>query len=689
MSPLDRPASRRTSGAAALRRRAETLLQASPPPGAGGEAAADPQSLLHELQVHQIELELQNEQLRQAQAETETALERFADFHDFSPAGFFTLGQDGTILQVNLSGARLLGLERGRLIGRRLGTFVSPAGRLVFGDFLQGMFAGGARRVCELELLGEAPSARIVQVTARLSPDRRECRTVVVDITEQKQVERALRESERRFRDIAGISADWVWEVDVAGRYTYASENVQELLGYAPDELVGKTAFELMPADEALRVEQEFNAFVRRGEAFRDLENIVLDSQGGRHDTLTNGTPILDATGRVIGYRGVDRDVTRRRQTETALKASEQRFRDLVNTTDGVVWEADANTLDFSFASQQAERLLGYPVADWLQPGFCVRNLHPDDRGWVSDYCLSHRTSPTPFDFDCRFTAQDGRTVWLHVIVTTVAKNGAPCWLRGIMVDITQRKQIEQRLREMAETLEFKVLERTAELRKLSAQLTLAEERERRLLAQDLHDNLGQLLAVIKIKLTSLPGDAPVPWLTEILGLVDQADRAARDVSQALSPPILQNLGLAPALEWLGEEIERVYGLAVHVDRGECCKHLAEEIQAVLYRSARELLINVARHAGVREASLSCLCDGDRLVIVVSDAGCGFDPAEHFGTWPGHRSFGLRSIHERIISFGGEVEVDSSPGCGTTVTLSLPRLIGEKDICDDPHTAGR
>ena len=566
---MNTPTPQQTPDAVELRRRAETLLHTSSPGRSSGDAAADTQRLLHELQVHRIELELQNEQLRQAQAETEAALERLADFHDFSPAGFFTLERGGTILQVNLSGARLLGLERSRLIGQRFGAFIGVAGRPAFDSFLQGMFGGGTGRSCEFELLAEAQPARIVQANARLSPDQRECRTVVIDITGQKQVERALRESERRFRDIADISADWIWEVDLAGRYTYASENVHKLLGYTPDELIGRTAFDLMPADEAVRVEQEFTAFALRGEAFRDLENIVLDSQGAPHDTLTNGTPVHDAAGRVIGYRGVDRDITRRRQAEEALKAS------------------------------------------------------------------------------------------------------------------------EQRLREMAGSLESRVAERTAQLRRLSAQLTVAEERERRVLAQDLHDNLSQLLAVIKIKLTSLPGDALAPALGEVIGLVEQADRAARHVSQALSPPILQSLGLAPALEWLGEEIERVYGLRVHVDPGECSKHLAEEIQAVLYRSARELLINVARHAGVREASLSCLCDGDRLIIVVSDAGRGFDPADHLGAWSGHGSFGLRSIHERVTNFGGKVDIDSSPGNGTTVTLSLPRFIGEKDICDDPHNAGR
>ena len=569
MTPAQTPVPRETSDAEELRRRAETLLHSSLPGDSPANAAADPQRLLHELQVHEIELELQNEQLRQAQAETEAALERFADFHDFSPAGFFTLGQDGTVMQVNLSGARLLGLERSRLIGRRFGAFIFAAGRSAFDEFLRGTFAGDTGRSCELELVVHAQPPRIVQVSATLSPDQRERRTVAVDVTAQEQVVQALRLSERRLRDVADVSADWVWEVDLTGRYTYASANVRGLLGYAPDEIIGRTAFDLMPDNEAVRVQAEFAAYFRRGEVFRDLENIVLDSLGGRHDTLTSGTPVRDGAGQIIGYRGVNRDITRRRRAEEALKAS------------------------------------------------------------------------------------------------------------------------EQRLREMADSLESKVAERTAQLRTLSAQLTLTEERERRMLAQDLHDNLGQLLAAIKIKLTSLPGNPLAPSIREVVELVEQADRAARNVGQALSPPILQRLDLASALEWLGEEIERVYGLRVHVDLGECHKHLAEEIQAVLYRSARELLINVARHAAVRDASLICLCDDDRLVIAASDAGCGFEPADHFGAWSGHHSFGLRSIHERIVNLGGEVDIDSSPGNGTTVTLSVPFFVAQREIRDDPHNTGR
>lgn len=627
------------------------------------------------------------EELRHAQAERAEALERFTDFYDFSPVGLFTLKQDGAIAQVDLTGARLLGMERSRLIDRHFAAFVAESGRPALGDFLQRVFAGDARQICKLELVIGGQPPRAVQLNAMLAPDRQECRAAVVDITEQKQVERELRESERRFRDVADISADWIWEVDMAGRYTYASESVRALLGYAPQDIIGKTAFDLMPPDEAVRAQEVFAAIAMRGESFRDLENIVLDSRGGRHDTLTNGTPMLDAAGKMIGYRGVDRDITKRRRAEEALKLSQQRFRDIVNTTEGIVWEADARSFDFTYVSRQAERLLGFPVEEWRQPGFWVKNLYPDDREWALEYCQSCTRRMAAHDFEYRFVARDGRTVWLHDIVTVVKEDGAPRWLRGIMMDITARKQAEQALREMADGLEQKVAERTRQLRQLAAQLTVVEERERRKLAQDLHDDLGQLLAVIRIKLNAIEAGAPKLPIDSVLGLVKQAEESVRTITSQLSPPVLHTLGLVPALEWLGEEIERVYGLRVHVDHDHCPKHLLDEVQAVLYRSARELLINAAKHARVDEVSLSCMCQCDRLLLVVSDAGCGFDPGAHMDQWPVHQGFGLRSINERICNLGGEMEIDSSPGNGTTITLSVACSSIEREICDDPRNA--
>lgn len=139
--------------------------------------------------------------------------------------------------------------------------------------------------------------------------------TIIRDITERRRADAALRASEQRFRDVAGVSADWIWEVDAAGCYTYASESVCSLLGYAPEEIVGKTPFDFMPPAEADRVRQAFGVIASNAAVFRDLENIVVDAQGGLHDILTSGTPVHDANGQVIGYRGVDRDVTEHKRT--------------------------------------------------------------------------------------------------------------------------------------------------------------------------------------------------------------------------------------------------------------------------------------------------------------------------------------------------------------------------------------
>ena len=242
------------------------------------------------------------------------------------------------------------------------------------------------------------------------------------------------------------------------------------------------------------------------------------------------------------------------------------------------------------------------------------------------------------------------------------------------------RKQLEQQLQDMAAGLEEQVSQRTRQLRTASAQLTLTEERERRMLAQELHDNLGQLLAVIKIKLASLEPGSPQSSIDLILSLVDQADRSARMITRQLSPPVLGTAGLMPALEWLADEMQRQYQLVVYINIEREPELLSDEIHAVLYRSIRELLINVVKHATVKEASLSCLYDDSRLTWVVSDDGCGFDPAICQNSQLESRSFGLSSIRERITNIGGEMAIDSKPGNGTTITLSVPHSIAARRL---------
>jgi PAS domain S-box-containing protein len=192
-----------------LRRLAEERLsekRKSQRSGAGDQSTAeDTVRLLHELRVHQIELEMQNEQLQQARAKAETFLAQYTDLYEFAPAGYLTLDREGTIRLVNLTSVRLLGVERSRLVKRRFGQFVAESDRRVFSDFLEKVFASQAKESCEVTLPQEGSQPLVVRIEGTRSADGQECRAVVLDITARKRAEEEIRklnaDLEQRVRD--------------------------------------------------------------------------------------------------------------------------------------------------------------------------------------------------------------------------------------------------------------------------------------------------------------------------------------------------------------------------------------------------------------------------------------------------------------------------------------------------------
>jgi PAS domain-containing protein len=175
--------------AAELRRRAEAQLQRQESKRGGQATEVETVRLVHELEVHQIELEMQNEELQRMHAQAEALLARYTDLYDFAPTGYFNLARDGTILAVNLTGARLLGIERPRLLNRRLGLLVSVADRPAFNAFLEKTFAGKGRDFCEVALPEAEPAPLFVRIEAVVSEDRQACRAAVLDVTDHRRAE--------------------------------------------------------------------------------------------------------------------------------------------------------------------------------------------------------------------------------------------------------------------------------------------------------------------------------------------------------------------------------------------------------------------------------------------------------------------------------------------------------------------
>ncbi|MBF0168825.1 MAG: PAS domain-containing protein [Alphaproteobacteria bacterium] len=283
------------------------------------------------------------------------------------------------------------------------------------------------------------------------------------------------------------------------------------------------------------------------------------------------------------------------------------------------------------------------------------------------------------FSGDIQLHRRDGADIWVHSEARLIDGDAPDQGVIWAVSNITERRMLETQLMSSKAELEKRVFERTEQLHQMAVAATLAEERERRAIAADLHDDLGQTLHMTRVKLESmedaLPKSAPINALMqEMKDHLSHASSMVRSLTSQLSPPALNDLGLVPALSWLAEEIKRVYGLTVSVEDDGFPKPLTKGQAAILFRTVRELLINVSKHARTEAAAVTVSASNSFLRICVRDEGIGIANLET--AMSGKTGFGLASIRERITFFGGEVTILSRPNEGTTVAMSIP--IGQK-----------
>lgn len=244
-------------------------------------------------------------------------------------------------------------------------------------------------------------------------------------------------------------------------------------------------------------------------------------------------------------------------------------------------------------------------------------------------------------------------------------KRGKLLHIIHISTDITPRKQAEEKLKAHDE-----------QLRCLASEISLAEERQRRTIATSLHDNVGQALAFSKMKLGQIGQETLVEEvrepLREIADMIERSIIYTRDLTFQLSPPILYDVGLEAALQWLLEQAGRKHGLQTEfVDDGQV-KPLQEDMRVFLFQAARELVFNAVKHASARHLEISVRRTNRHIQVQVSDDGAGFDSRNLVRAEQGTRGFGLFNVRERLIHFGGQFDIQSQSGRGTRVTLTAP-----------------
>ncbi len=499
------------------------------------------------------------------------------------------------------------------------------------------------------------------------------------DVTARKRAEEALRASQSMLQSVMENVPQGIFWKDRHSTYLGCNKVFAQAAGLeSAGDIIGKTDYDLPWSPEQTASFREYDRRIMENDA---PEYHIIEQQREVDGKLawleTNKVPLHDAQGNVIGILGTYEDITERKQAEDALRESEEKFRLLAETSPAaiLIYQDDK----YVYANPAVESISGYRRAELLPqaPGDIV---HPDYRQQVKQM-VSRRAQGEgpPVHYELKILTKDGQERWMDSTTVSITYGGKPAGL-VVAFDITERKRAEEALRELNATLEDTVAQRTAEvkhragqLQKLALEMSEAEDRERRRLAEILHDDLQQVLAAAKFHLGLMKSRAKYDaslqaTAAQIDHMLKDAIEKSRSLSHELSPAVSHHGDLVETLGWLAGQIRAKHGLLVHV-RAHAPVHLqSDALKAFLYKAAQELLFNVIKHARVTEARIRVRRLGRCVCLSVSDRGRGFDPQE-LGETAG---FGLLSIRERIELLGGRMKIKSAKGKGSTFFIVVP-----------------
>lgn len=361
-------------------------------------------------------------------------------------------------------------------------------------------------------------------------------------------------------------------------------------------------------------------------------------------------------------------EIRERKRIEAALAESEARFRTIIRESALGIALLDKNgsLLEWNPAFQN---IVGYSPEELENTNLSLF-IHPEDTPFaMKSFEDLVKGRGGTLRGENRYIGKYGKTGWWRQSLSAVRELGShPNLIIALVEDVTERKQKEQQIRKYQKKLQ-----------KLASELSLTEERERRSVAELLHDNIGQILSFAKIKLEELQEKNSYKRLKtpimEVYRLIENSIRITRSLIFELSPPILYDVGLGAAVEWLAEKMHKQHALQIQVECDEHSKHLNIEKRILLFRAVRELLINVIKHAKATQARVFIRREGKYLKITVDDNGVGF-PAEKINNKRANLEevwgFGLFSIEERLHYYGGSIEIESGPGMPGKVNLTIP-----------------
>jgi PAS domain S-box-containing protein len=551
-----------------------------------------------------------------------------------------------------------------------------------------------------------------VRLSAHLVKDEsgRSCCTMAsfVDMTETKRTIEALRQSEKNFKMLFYDAAEGIVIADIeTKRFKYANPAACRLLGFSEEELTQMSVADIHPKESLAKVLDDFETQVR-GE--RSLaENLPCLRKDGRIIYVNvNATKILidgmeyavgfftDVTARLraeeelrkardeleirVQQRTAElervneelrREMAERKRAEKARAEVEKRFKDIFENALVGMYRTTPDG-EILMANPAIVKMLGYPSFEALKKiNLEKTGFEPSHPRSVFKQMVERNGSVA--GLESVWVRPDGNRIVVRESAVAVRdEKGKVLYYEGTVEDITERKKAEEKL-----------LAYQKQLRSLALELSLSEERMRRQMAMNVHDHLGQNLAISKIKLDGLRKSVKtgehLKELNEIRNLLGEIIESVRSLTFELSPPVLYELGFEAAVEWLVRFVCKRDGIVSKFSDDGKPKPLEEDVRILLFQSVREILVNVSKHAHAEKISVAISRANTEIQVCIADDGVGFDVNKIKLSENKTKGFGLFSVSERLASISGRFEIDSKPGAGTKVLLAAP--VSRKKVC--------
>lgn len=648
-----------TPSTSTIRKNAEALIRGKTI-DTTNMANDDIQHLLHELQVHQIELELQNEELRQTQQQLEVSYDRYVQLFDFAPNGYMICDSYGIIKEANLTLCQLLGIERNQLLGKSLAMFITSERQDDYFLYRQKILKSNTSISCELEIVDARNNHKTVQLESirliNLDNNEKNYQTSVSDVTELRKAA-AILENENRLRQLVGAASEGILLVDESGIIKMSNESSEKLFGYRENELTGKRIDQLIPKSLRNLLEHDGSVFLNQlgndtNSGFTELVGLKKSGEKFSADISISSFMINDALYTTVFVT----DITERKLAEDALrkeKETAQLYLDLANSI-FVVLDTHQNVV---LINRKGCEVLGYEE-DEIKGKNWFENFIP----------AKSRENLIEAHNKIMNQAIDLKEVYENEIITKNNKLRMIGWHNAVLtnnqgevigtissgIDLTKRKRAEAAL--------------------LNA-IHQGQEDERKRISADLHDGLGQHLIGSKMLFGAL--DDEIQNLSEnarnyyqkAMKTLNNGITEARNISHNLVPQELQERGIVYAIKKFCSTYNLNKDLKIDIQSNDFHTRQDPQTELGIYRIVQELIGNVLKHANASLIKINLEQREETFLLTVEDNGIGYDSGLNIMKKTG---LGLKNINSRVKGLQGDLSIKSLKQKGTCVEINIP-----------------